>query len=227
MLTSNILHRVLKLRVVRDDAQNSSTGTAFTIEHDGRQYVVTANHVLGPLQDIRAIECYMQEEGWVEFPLALTGRGPEADVAVLAPSWQLTPAFPLAPTSAGLICGQDVHFLGFPYTILPSGAESNHGRPLPLVKRACVSAFIDGDPTCDYLLDGFSNPGFSGAPVVFHPAGTTGNELRLLGIVTGHRETHYGQNTGIIVGSDIRHALNLIRSNPNGFPIPPDAPSNK
>ena len=104
----------------------------------------------------------------------------------------------------------------------------NGGFPLPLVKKAPVSAIqFRGKPL---LLDGHNNVGFSGGPVARRG---TKEEQTVVGIVSGyHAEREnvqdengdeapytYEANTGIIIAHDIRHALDLIRANPIGIAV--------
>jgi len=123
----------------------------------------------------------------------------------------------------GLIYGQDVFFLGFPYDLLGRIILGSEGYPLPFVKKATVSLF---DSRVIYL-DGHNNSGFSGGPVVFPQTGK--NEYRVAGVVSGYVERPepvfdgehktplvYQYNTGIIVAHNIKAALDLITLNPIG-----------
>ena len=106
--------------------------------------------------------------------------------------------------------------------------DLNAGFPLPLVKKAAVSALgLEDGPI---LLDGHNNPGFSGGPVARR---RTKEEQTVIGVVSGYRfDRHnvrdangdktsytYDTNTGIIIAHDIRHALAIIASNPIGIPF--------
>jgi hypothetical protein len=53
--TSNVIYRVLKIRTPTD------TGSAFTIEVDGRQYLITARHLLEGFGSEGDIELWMEE----------------------------------------------------------------------------------------------------------------------------------------------------------------------
>jgi hypothetical protein len=129
-------------------------------------------------------------------------------------------------TSRGLIYGQDVYFLGFPYGFLGRHSFGRSGYPLPFVKKAVVSLF-DGTT---YLLDGHNNPGFSGGPVVWKAPHS--QEFNAGAVVSGYRcvdEPVYGgtgatpltyrYNTGIIVSHGVEAVLSLIAARPIGRPI--------
>jgi S1-C subfamily serine protease len=227
MITVNVINRIFHIRV------GSSSGTAFTVEHDGKQYLVTAAHVISSATPPFRIELY-HEKKWKDLELELTGISPIADIAVLAPPFQLSPTFDLPASGAGVIYGQEVFFLGFPFGIFAEAGAINRNFPIPLVKKACLSALMDGERGEKIiLLDGFNNPGFSGGPVVFSEQGKQlGSSFRVMGVISAYRfyeePTYRGgaptpvtvrANTGIVIAYDIKHAIEEIRKNPNGIPI--------
>ena len=143
-------------------------GTAFAIDLDAKQYLATAKHVATSPPASMAVEVFSNGV-WVSLPTRLIGHGPDnVDVSVLATDRKMTPSdLPLEASSMGMIYGQDVFFLGFPYGIVGKVAFTANGYPLPFVKRATLSLIKDDV----YFLDGHNNPGFSGGPVVFRPPG--------------------------------------------------------
>ncbi|ODA31964.1 hypothetical protein A6X21_22105 [Planctopirus hydrillae] len=205
------------------------SGTCFTIDVDGRQYIVTAKHVVGRTEgkiDLRVHYC----QDLQELSCRIVGvTNDDVDIAVLATSMLLSPPLELTPTTSDLLLSQDVYFLGFPYGWHAEVGPLNREFPLPLVKKACVS-MLDlrtGGPRL-MLLDGHNNPGFSGGPVVFAPINTLG-ATRVAGVVSGYRydwqnvykgeeetEFRYKYNTGVIVAYSIEYAIELIRANPIG-----------
>lgn len=120
-----------------------------------------------------------------------------------------------------------MYFLGFPYNILTRFVFGQDGYPMPLVKRATVSALDQRA----FLLDGHNNPGFSGGPFVFNrpnapvdfkvAAVISGFEAVEQPVFRGGEETSltYRYNTGIIVAHDIRAANEIIAKNPVGLPL--------
>ena len=220
MITANVIYRVFRLKV------GLGTGTAFTIEEGGREYLVTARHIAHSLQGECQIEVF-RDGGWAPLQVASEGHAPgDVDISVLAPSERLTPTrpFPLPASSEGLTYGQEAYFLGFPYGISDRILKET-GHPVPLVKRLTVSTLF-GKP---YLLDGHNNPGFSGGPVVFCPPAR--KEFQVAAVVSGYRwasapvrdqqdrdtEFHLRENTGIVVAYDVKEAIALIRANPTGL----------
>ena len=220
MITANVIYRVFRLKV------GTETGTAFTVEEDGREYLVTARHVAHSLQGTTKVEVF-KDGGWSPLEVTTVGHASgEVDISVLAPSERLTPTrpLPLPASSEGLVYGQEAFFLGCPYGIGDRFLRET-GHPVPFVKRVTVSTLF-GKP---YLLDGHNNPGFSGGPVVFCPPGR--KEFQVAAVVSGYRwasapvrdqenkdtELHLRENTGIVVAYDANEAIALIRANPKGL----------
>lgn len=230
MLTSNVIHRILKIRL------KNVQGTAFTVEHQNKQYLVTAKHLAVEVERLSTIQIFFEND-WRHIQLSLTGISLKADIAVFAPHIQLSPVFEFPVTAEGLVYGQDVHFVGFPHDITGDlTGKMNYNRPFPLIKKACLSAFASGENgESIYLLDGHNNPGFSGSPVVFRKQNSA--LFRVCGVVSayyrrpesvsiGGQELIISQNTGIVVCSDIIYAIEEIEGNPNGFCIADNTDSN-
>ena len=222
-VTTNILQRTFHIRY------DGSSGTCFTIDVEGRRYLITARHVVENIPDDAVVEI-SRNRNWLPLRVRLVGHGPEdIDVTALAPQELFGASHPLRLTIAGLTLAEDVYFLGFPYGLrMEVQTELNAGFPLPLIKKAVVSAKMFGDKPI--LLDGHNNIGFSGGPVVRRG---NSNEQTVIGVVSGYRfdrgrvrdengnETSYtyDTNSGIIIAHEIRHALALIETNPVGIPV--------
>lgn len=219
MVTANVIHRVFRIRF------GQQIGTGFAIDVDKRQYLVTAKHIVGSLVGQGELGLFASGT-WSAIPVQLVGHAVNADISVLATDRRLTPDdLPLESIDDGIVYSQDVFFLGFPYDILSQFVFEADGYPLPLVKKAIVSSFVERGL---YLLDGHNNPGFSGGPVVFVRAGE--RDFKVAAVISGFRAVEepifagnqktplvYRYNTGIIVAYSIEHATALIRSNPIGF----------
>lgn len=220
-MTANVIHRVFRIQ------WQGVEGTAFTIDVQDRQYLVTARHVVHDLRDASEIGVF-SNGFWILLPVRLVGHCcGDIDISVLATSRILTSAdLTMEPTSKGVIYGQDVYFLGFPYGLLGRCVFGLDGFPLPFVKRATVSLF-DG---AMFLLDGNNNPGFSGGPVVFTEPQS--NRYKVAAVISGFESVPepvykgsdqtaltYQYNTGIIVTHAIDGALGLIEENPIGFDL--------
>lgn len=224
MITTNAIQRTFHIKV------GGSTGTCFTIDVESKQYLVTAKHVISDLDGDVQIEIYHGGE-WKVVNVSIVGHSEgEIDVSVMAARTQLSPSYSLEPTAAGLIYGQEVFFLGFPYQMAGDMGPLNRDFPLPFVKSAIVSCMYSENEAQLYFLDGHNNPGFSGGPVIFKNNGT--GEFKVCSVVSGYRaseEPIYQNgvpvplasrvNTGIVITYGIKHALDLIERNPIGAAI--------
>ncbi len=218
MITSNVIHRVFRIRF------GQAEGTAFVIEVDGREYLVTAKHIMESLVGKGNLDLF-SNGSWKSIPIQLVGHAnTDIDISVVASTTCLVPHhLPLAPNMDGLSYGQDVYFLGFPYGFLGRYILGSSGYPLPFVKRAIVSQLDDSS----LFLDGHNNPGFSGGPVVFRRG--TSSVFQVAAVVSGYRFTKepiyspagkteliYQNNTGIIVCHTISAGVELAKANPIG-----------
>ena len=233
MITTNVINRVFCIKY------GDSTGTAFTIDREGRQYLVTARHVVKGITSGSSIAIsHKYEQNGIRsqalnMSVDVVGIGAgEIDVAVMACPLQLSPEYLLEPSTAGLTFGQKVYFLGFPFGWGGGSEEANRNFPFPFVKAGIVSAVRDNV----LYLDAHNNPGFSGGPVVFEPALTRPRnyrEYRVAGIVSnypapfrpifdkeGQRIGYFPENPGLMVAYDIKCATDLIDKNPVGFELP-------
>jgi hypothetical protein len=237
MITSNVLTRVFQLKY--DDRPR---GTCFTVDRAGRQYIVTAAHCVPDIQKSDSVAIFKNGE-WLDLSVNRVGTGDKGiDIAVLAPAFQISPTYEVG-LGGTLFLGQDVFFLGFPYGLQTPAAGLNRGFDFPLVKKATISS-LQGQPgEPQYmLLDGISNPGFSGGPVACPPGGillpqimSESLDFWFVGVISsyrvewqpgfiGKREASWTvrSNTGIILAYDIKHALDMIDQNPIGVHVAGD-----
>jgi hypothetical protein len=236
MITRAVLQRVFHINY------DGGSGTCFTLDYEGKQYVVTARHVVDGIKNSDEVSIW-KERDWWEVPIQVVGiAADKVDIAVLAAPIQLSPQYRLTASHHRLTLGQDVFFLGFPVGIKSELGDLNNGFPLPLVKKAVLSAMTFDIPET-YLLDGHLNYGFSGGPVVFDPPGRMPPKhlgdivkipYRVTAVVSSFNtevqtvihngkktQYRYESNSGIIICFDIFHAINLIKANPIGFVLPP------
>lgn len=207
MVPAQCYERVLRVNVP------GGHGSGFTINRHGRQWLVTAQHVIDGV-DPSDIEIVRREGpvtvGLERVPPTQAG----ADVAAFLLDAEVTPDLALFASSDGAVFSQDAYFLGYPYGL---GLKTS-GVIYPFVKKAIVSAFdreIAGITL--WFFDGINNPGFSGGPVVFNRPGT--QDWHVAAVVSGYRTESVAvdggagvvpTNTGIIVGYDVCHATEAI-----------------
>ena len=230
MITLNVIQRIFHLRI------GETTGTVLALDHGGRQYLVTASHLLEGMNNLDDVR-FFHDGQWKVVPCEMVGNAPDADTAVLAPGLQLAPSLLLEPTMGDIAYGQQVFFLGFPLGMMGSGDQMNRDFPFPLVKSGVLSGIEYGKPP-RLWVDGHNNPGFSGGPLIFIPPQeqfAKGRAYRVAGIVSGYRlqgqpvydqEGHQiglsSENSGIVLAYGIQGALDLIEANPIGHELAAD-----
>ena len=173
MISANIIQRTFHIR------WKQSTGTAFTIDHNGREYLITARHVVENINSGENINIF-HEHQWKNLSVQLVSDGKEdVDIAVMSAPFALSPRFELKPSLEGIMTGQQVHFLGYPFGWNAGGEYINNGYPMQFVKGGIVSAITkEGEnlgKTTKLYIDAHGNKGFSGGPVVYVPNGWIGN----------------------------------------------------
>ena len=78
MITSNIIYRTFHIQ------WNDATGTGFTIDHNSKQYLITARHVVHGIESGNAIKTF-HDEVWKNLVVNVVGSGKgDVDVTVLA-----------------------------------------------------------------------------------------------------------------------------------------------
>lgn len=226
MITFNVIYRTFRLKY------GGHIGTGFTIDVNGRQYVATARHIVPSLNegDSTKIEIYHDRQ-WKALPVCVAWLAkPPADVALLAPHWQLSPAnMVLEPTAGGLVYGQQVYFLGF-IELEMLAVPGSTGYPMPLVRQGILSGLIPQNGTTLIVIDGHNIRGFSGGPVVFKPPASS--EFRVAGVISGYRPEpnpvlergqptgmYVHDNTGLVIAYSFEAGIEHISAHPTGAAI--------
>ena len=214
------------------------TGTAFTVEVDDRQYIVTASHVIGAVVP-SVVDIQSSVAGWRSVPVSEVALvKPPTDVAVLATNFMLG-ARSRVPVGVGTIgFGQPVRFLGFPFGLDFTPVPGVRTEPLPFIKAGILSGLrpVPGQTgLLELYVDAAGNPGFSGGPLVV-PRLSTGGEStvtwHIAGVVTSgvnHRVPlkdkagttvgYFNADAGILRATSIDAVTRLIRANPVGYPL--------
>ena len=231
MITTNVIHRTFHIR------SHETAGTAFTIDREGRQYLVTANHVIEDMVTGDGIEIFFKSE-WGRLPVSIIGIDEALDVAVLSCNLQLSPEYHLEPTTANMVFGQALYYLGFPFGWDSGNLEMNRGFPIPFVKSAILSAMSAGGSKT-LIIDTILNKGFSGGPVVFRPQGKT--DFQVAGVIVNYPtpilepvvykdeepavnfrgdNLYFQENPGLAVVTEISRVTEIIDERPKGFLLP-------
>lgn len=220
-VTANVLTRIFQIRF------GSNLGTCFTFDVGGRQYLITARHVVAGIKSEDKIEI-MRDGQWQFLAVKAFFPSPDfVDIVVLAPPFQISSTLPLPPAESYML-SQDVYFLGFPYGLYVDDKILNGGYPLPFVKKGVLAAFPnDEGGTPVLIIDGMNNPGFSGGPVVLKDS-KSGNWSVASVISSYHVQDDrvlldgkgtplsVRSNSGLIYSYGIMKALEVIKANPVG-----------
>jgi S1-C subfamily serine protease len=226
-VTGNVLSRVFQIRF------NGSTGTAFVIDFEDQQYIITANHmVVGAGTQAKVDVFGGGDSEWHSFDFKIL-HGPSqcADVAVLIPVEKRVSTADPIPYPYNYLIGQEAYFLGFPYGLYTSFAKQK--QAVALVKHGYISASVSCAaiyPNASQdeglmLLDGLNNPGFSGGPVVAPDVSAPNHAFKLVGVISGYKSENVqlnvnGQatanasvatNTGIILVVPIQRVVEIIK----------------
>jgi hypothetical protein len=187
--TNDVLTRIVMVE------SSYGRGTIFSIDVDGREYWITAKHIVTGAEhppygsvanktvSLRILDPNSDQEHWVPMDFSVIDPGNDIDIVALAPPYAiLKDPLPSASFETnGLMLGADCAFLGFPYgggwrATFTGGAH----YWMPYVKHCSVSS-LPGNGVL--ILDGINNPGFSGGPVLFQ----TGPNQRIVGVISGYR----------------------------------------
>lgn len=235
--TTNIIQKTFLVK------RDNSTGTMFAVEHDGREYLVTARHVV---PDGREAITVLHDEQWKRLPISGIYPHPgNADVTVMTLDRQIAPRYGTELGLAGATVGQNALLIGFPFDWNNTQFDFNNGYPIPFVKAGIISAFTFRNGSKTIHLDGHSNGGFSGGPIItdHNPSRDPKVGPKIIGVVSAANLEHtphpyafnpplermgehpipidhvHPTNAGFIKGCAIDHAVELIHDNPTGFQL--------
>ena len=234
MITTNVISRTFHIK------WRNSIGTAFTIDRLGKQYLITARHVVEGMSNNDVIAVNHGQE-WKNLDVRLVGTGVgRIDAAVLSCPQFLSPPHPLEASTDNMLLFQQVYFLGYPFGwTWTAGHKINNNYPMPFAKTGILSA--SNEDLSLFYIDGHNNAGFSGGPVVFRPNNNPSNDFKVAGIVSHYPASRnpivdeedcpilnedkkpFGytkENTGFVVAIGIKHAVQMIDENPIGFELP-------
>jgi hypothetical protein len=179
-VTANVLFRVRLIKA------GGNVGTSFTLDVDGRQYLVTAKHVVKDLKAEDTILMFKEEGQWSPpMPVKVFRCDEPIDIAILVPPTQLTPSFPFEP--GNFYIGQESYFAGFPFGLSLNRMNINGIYPIPFLKRSIISAQDTQKNAHIVFLDGINNPGFSGGPVVFRDLDQRQATFRIAAVISAYR----------------------------------------
>jgi S1-C subfamily serine protease len=224
MITNRVIVRTYWIKC------GSHSGTGFLADLNSKRYFITAKHVVNDFSVENPV-LYSKNYGWHKLPLEPIWDSEDFDLAIFAPKIPTRPnkaGWDIELNPAGIQIGQDVFFIGYPYSMFTDTLGLNDGFPIGLVKKACFSGADQNNNI--YFLDGLVNPGFSGCPVIAKARGS--DQEKVIGIVLGFHgkktsviangnetEMEVEYNSGIIRAVNIKIIVDQINTNPNGYPL--------
>lgn len=171
------------LRIVTRDGTSSS----FVMNHEGHQWLVTANHVVEDRSRNEKSFVVLDQNGDHHFGLERLPRISGADVAVFrlwAEDLYFGPPFERYGADDVRVT-QDLCFLGFPDLGNRRMYGLTYASPAtPFIKKAIVSGQAAHHDITAWLLDGISNHGFSGGPVIIQEQES--ERYRVFGVVSSY-----------------------------------------
>lgn len=189
MPTNNVLTRMTMIE------SRYGRGTTFSIDVDGREYWITAKHILTGAEhppygsitresaELRLLSPGGEGEQWLPMTFSVIDAGTDIDIVALAARQPVLQNPIASPSSdASVMLGGDCSFLGFPYgggwlANMPDG----HRYWMPYVKHCTISSIPSTEPPL-LVLDGINNPGFSGGPVLYQ----TGPNQKIVAVISGY-----------------------------------------
>lgn len=159
-------------------------GTGFVLQDAGRQYVITAKHIVTGLGDQSEVQIRRGDE-WLTLQVQVFRCEDPIDIAVLVAP-QLLASGPLSPTSRSTALGEQVYFAGYPYSLFNEAQELTP-FPLAFVKSGVFSGVENTGGAVRFYVDGQNNPGFSGGPMLVRSEKTRGNASEVIAVVSGFR----------------------------------------
>jgi len=229
MITNNILQRTFLI------SYSGATGSSFTMEHKGKQYLITAKHVLesDDVQNGDNIKINVfRDTKWYNLNCNVyLHYDPEIDIAVLKTEQVIFPSYPVKFALENLYLGGDLYFLGFPYGMhMEDKGIINQKFPLPFVKKGILSAMINEFSITTFFIDAHNNKGFSGGPII---TVNEKGEINVVGVNVSYvkhantlsieesddegglfeKEIEYFENSGIMKAQSIHHVIQIIEQN--------------
>lgn len=156
-------------------------GTAFLYRNTKGTAFLSAGHNLDGCQIGEKI--FIQHQaGWREKTITDIKTAPNMDACAFCIDQFFIDSDLKTPAQLSVTLGDELRFLGFPHDL-----ENTHpgvGFTTPLMRGAIFSGVINVPGGTLSILDGFNNPGYSGAPI-YAAAGP--RMATLFGLVSGYK----------------------------------------
>lgn len=222
MITGGPLTRVLKIKF------SNATATAFTLEKDDEQFLITAKHLFNKNTSGSFVNLEITRDNQ-QFNLTCQvffHDNAEIDIAVLKliNNTNITNRMIVNFNDSSIILGHDAYIVGFPFGLVNSDIEGNFNYPTPFVKRGCISATTKENGADVIYADSVNNIGFSGGPLVtYNPMNY--KEQYIIGVISGYRVhisdvydkdnkktgSYVRENSGLTKAYSIKHVFEIIQ----------------
>lgn len=213
MIPTHITERVFRI------FHGGRTATAYTVDKDGQQFLVSASHVFDGSDSVDEVKIFHARQ-WKNCNVSVCYNSFEVGDTII---FQLENKIaPISRTDFGpnFVLGGWAYFLGFPLDFGGDAREINNRYPMPFIKAALISNFYtDREGLVEIYLDGHNNKGFSGGPVVVESL-DKGREFNIMGTVSGYitepvrneegGAESYQVNAGIIQAYSIKNLMDTI-----------------
>lgn len=218
---------------------NGNSGTCFQYVHMignvGNIFLITVRHLFPNVAHGSNVTFAITTNtgsstltGRIYFPADINGV--QVDMAVIKIQDPLCSYYRLDREDYSI--GQEAYFTGFPLGLHMESVGANNGYPLPIAKKAMISAF--SATLRQWSFDGHNNRGFSGSPIGYRDLDQ--NRSFIIGVVCAYYAQHniiniagadynYSENSGLFIVNDFYHALELFQTldNQNLLDKPPTA----
>ena len=133
--TADLFKRIYQLKF------DTITGTTFLLDHEEKNYLITARHILKGAKDkqILQLEIYQDSTWKSAIGQVFLHNNSTVDVAVIKPLEISYVDSPIKISSDNAVLGDEGYFLGFPFGFRTSASGMNDGFPFPLIKKAVFS----------------------------------------------------------------------------------------
>lgn len=165
---------------------NERVASSFIATHENRTILITSGHIIE--ENAKYIEIYLNGEfKKIEIKCMSNGYRDNIDAAVIIFDGINDFKNKTELNIEGLVVGQDVYFMGFPFDINSAFMPWAKEMPIPFVKKGIISS--QDRITKEIYIDGINNSGFSGGPIIYYDYKM--KKHKFAGSISGFRKEHF------------------------------------
>lgn len=203
---------------------NGNSGTAFLVDSDKGQLLITAKHIFGNVSsgDNVQYDLVINNTNQTFSNTVFIHSNLHVDIAVVRLGNPLVKETLSLKKGDSYFLAQRCLFLGYP--LFQLGSQTDIGK-IPFVKSAIISAFHEENKTEIMLLDGHNNVGFSGGPVITYSEAL--DKQFIIGVISGYiidpknvnvvlgsitTQIRVNENSGIIISYAAEYIYQIIET---------------